>query len=282
MPRKLTEKQKRLKKDQEERRRKNKLEKTVVVINSKHQEDDIYNEMDIKPNMEWLDFEYPARKRFEIYNEYIKNYKIRNKFKRDIDWENYNFMADLPDPTRDFSAKYEGDNVFLCEIAPCVEYYRCRKYKEASMGLLKIIDKYPDEGWGYYYFARAFSYGYRLGNGEFYSLRFFKRAIELSGYLEMYLEYANMLMVCGNILERSNLPVDAEVLYKCSIEVYNEAEKKYPECGDISRMREHVPTSKKTGTSVSNLSMKYFTFDNESREWITDNLLFPIDQDLLL
>lgn len=283
MPRKLTDKQKRLKKDQEERRRKNKLEKMVVVINNKHKvEDIVHKEMDIKPNIEWLDLEYPAKKRFEIYNDFVENYKIKNQFSRDIDWENYNLRIDFSDSLRDFFIGYDGNSTFLCEIAPYVEYYRCRKYKEASIGLLKIIDKYPNEGWGYYYFARAFSCGYRLGNGEFYSLRFFKRAVELDGYLEMYLEYANMLMICGDILARSAMPRDAEKLYKYSIEVYNEAEKKYPEYGDISRMRDHVPASKKTGNSVSNLSMKHVSFDNESREWLTDNLLFPINQDLLL
>ena len=287
MARKLTDKQKRLKKEQEERRMKNKLEKsTIQKHDTSLDKEDLTLGIDIEPNEAWLDIGYGEKKRFDIYEDYIKTYKMTNVFIRDIDFENYNYFSCAYNEfqeLRDFSVDYKGDNAFLCEIAHYIKCYRCRKYKDACLGLSSMFEKYPKEGWLYYYYGRAFSYAYRGGgNGELYSLRFFKRAVELNGYIEMYLEYANMLWECGNILVRSDMPLDAEKLYRCSIEVYDEAEKKYPECGDIKRMREYVPVAEKTGISVDSFSMKNYTFDNESREWLTENLLFPVDQDLLL
>ena len=283
MAKKLTEKQKRIKREQEERKRKNKIEKATNGNSVNVRESIMSDNINIEPNIAWLDINYAEKKRFSIYKEYIGTYKEPGVFYRDIDFENYNFFSKMGnDEPRDFSVEYEGDDPFFSEIAPHIECFRCRKYKDASMGLSSLFEKYPNEGWLYYYFGRAFSYAYRLGNGELYSLRFFKRAVELNGYIEMYLEYANMLMVCGNILARSDMPEDAEKLYRCSIDIYNEAEKKYPECGDISRMREHVPISKKTGVITDDFSKKYYKFDNESREWLTENLPFSVEQDLLI
>lgn len=289
---KMTEKEKRLKREQKERREKNKLERNTAIDTKGKAKVDVSDvgenafddSLQIQPNIEWLDLEYAGKKRYNFYLDFVKNFEKKGCFSRDLDFENYNFILDLhSDELRDYVVEYNGDDKFLREIAPCIEHYRCRRYRDAYIALVELLDRYPDEGWIYYYCGRAFSYAYMSGNGEFYSLRFFKRAVELNGYIEMYLEYANMVMVCGNILVRSDMKNEAEKMYKLALQIYDEAEKKYPECGDISRMREYVPSpSNKHGKDVERFTKQFHTFDNECREWKTENLLFPIEEDLLI
>lgn len=294
MAKKLTDKQKRIKKEQEERKQRNKMASPKVNIESACCETikdmeitkKIGDSYEIKYNMEWFSTEYLRRKHFSIYDDFIRTYTNKNSFWRDIDFENYNYWHDNCNyGARNYTVEYFGESDYLKDIASCIEKYRSRQYKEACICFTELIEKYPNEGWLYYYFGKSFSYAYGIGSGgaELYSLRFYKKAVELKGCVEMYLDYAIMLRICGDILARSGMSEYARRLYNCALDIYDEAEKKYPQCGNINNLRNMVPLYEGNNSDfMESLSMKSYTFDEESREWITENLLFKIEDDLLI
>lgn len=150
-------------------------------------------------------------------------------------------------------------NEFQKDMILGVTYYRQRTYVRASRYFLTLLEKYPTEEMLYYYLGNSFSYQV---NGMLYSLRFYEKAIELKDNIEFYLDYANILRVL-------NRPKEA-------IKYLEIARDKYPNYGNAEAMLTHVY---KTGVEYEKckreaLRKKNYTFNENIREWETENQLF--------
>lgn len=103
-------------------------------------------------------------------------------------------------------------NPFEADMKKGVEAYRSWRYVEAAKEFLNLLDKYPEEGMLYYYIANAFSY-LSDGIGLEYSLRFYKKALTLIDYVEVWLDYGNALRVMKRTEEAIAVLEEARVRF---------------------------------------------------------------------
>lgn len=192
--------------------------------------------------------------------------KIKN-FERDIQQEEQIFaINEIVDESekRQIVISNAPYNEFQKDMVLGVTYYRQRTYVKASRYFLTLLEKYPTEAMLYYYLGNSFSYQVE---GMLYSLRFYEKAIELKDNIEFYLDYANIL----RILNKS----------KEAIRYLEIARDKYPTYGNAEAMLTYIY---KTGAKYEKckrgaLRKKHYKFDENIREWETENQLFKSEED---
>lgn len=158
-------------------------------------------------------------------------------------------------------------NQFEKDMRKGVTAYRSWHYAEAAKAFLILLEKYPKEGVLYYYIANAFSY---MAGGMEYSLRFYQKALELTDYVEIWLDYGNIL----NVLKRT---VEAAAILET-------ARKKYPKEGAPAMLLASVYTDeqKRRAMKEESIRKKRLKFNTLIREWESKNqLLKPQIEDFV-
>ena len=184
--------------------------------------------------------------------------KNRNPI-RDLEKEEKIFRLNF-DPTggAGLSSVYRGVpcNDFERDMQKGVVAYRSRHYVQAAKEFLGLLEKYPDQGMAYYYIANSFSY--MLGGME-YSLRFYQKALEFVDYVEVWVDYGNILRV----LKRTDE----------AIEVLEEARKRFCSDGSPARILQNIYTDQAMREHMRSeaLCKKCAPYNEVIREWQSEH-----------
>lgn len=149
----------------------------------------------VLPGNRLLETTLSEKKQNELFLAKVKlgMYKKIESYIRDFDIESYVFKVnsrlDLV-----FGQEKElvviAKNTFEADMKEGVAYYRNKQYVNAAKCFLNLLDKYPQSGILFYYIANSF--GYMTGGRE-YSLRFYREALKYDDYVEIWVDYGNML-----------------------------------------------------------------------------------------
>ena len=174
------------------------------------------------------------------------------------------FLINIPtDPLENDKTEVEIEpkNEFEKDMLEGVLWYRKRQYVAAAKHFLALIEKHENEAVLYHYIANTFSY---LIGGFEYSLRFFRKALELGDQIEFYLDYANILRAIGEV--------------EMAIHILETARDKYPEYGNPEAMLTYIYKSGEEYERCKEqaLSKKNYNFNGEIREWETEHQMFSL------
>jgi len=134
-----------------------------------------------------------TKEKRQIGWEKLGVYKSRNHKLRNTDVEEYLFSINQGADKKyckNIDYKVFPSNEFEKDMECGVLAYRRKKYVIAVKEFLNLIEKYPEEGILYYYIANAFSY---MQEGRAYALRFYEKALEYRDYVEIWVDYGNVL-----------------------------------------------------------------------------------------
>ena len=145
--------------------------------------------------------------------------------------------------------------------------YRNRKYVKAAKEFIGLLEKYPEEGRLYYYIANTFSY---MIEGREYSLRFFEKALEYIDYVEVWVDYGNILWNLRRVEK--------------AIEVLEQARIKFYEDGSPSMILSHIYKDKALNQIVKSEAVRKRSanYNEIIHEWESKHqLLKPIEEDYI-